>query len=264
MEQTFYFLKKINIVKYDIIMFMTKCSRSIIHCFFCILLINLTFLSCAVRISGPLNADGSAEFNISASLEPRTAALIRGLSAAAGTPASPNSSVLDGKVITQSMSAAPGINSVFFTNSAPAAIDGQVQISKVDEFLATGGRRFVSFERTVTGGRCLISISLETGPEILAMLSSEISDYLSALMAPIATGESLKKAEYLDLVSSVYGRAISDEIANSRIRASISFPAAVRSVTGGTASGRQAEFNIPLVDLLVLETILSYEVTWGG
>jgi hypothetical protein len=237
-------------------------SGIVLRCFFAFLCIISGFSSCAARINGPLYADGSGEFNITASLEPRTAGLIGRLSAFTGTP-SANNLMLDGEAIALSMSRAPGIKSVLFSNSAPVAIEGQIQISKIDEFLAAGSRRFISFEQTGAGGRCIIQISRETGPEILSMLSPDISDYLSALMAPIATGESLEKAEYLELVGTVYGKAISDEISNSRIRASIGFPAVVRSVKGGNSTGRQADFNIPLVDLLVLETPLNYEIIWN-
>jgi hypothetical protein len=82
-------------------------------------------------------------------------------------------------------------------------------------------------------------------------------------MAPLATGEELDKAEYLELVASFYNRAISEEIAASRIRASLDFPGAVTSVQGGTFSGRRVTFDIPLLDLLVLETPLSYSVAWN-
>jgi hypothetical protein len=223
--------------------------------------VSLLFFSCAARINGPLNPDGSAEFSVNVSLEPRMAALIRNLTAAAAeTPAA--SPILDGPAIALSMSAAPGVNSVSFKNTAPAAIEGPVRISRVNDFLAVTGGSFISFGQGSSGGRCLISLSRNTGPEILSLLSSEITDYLSALMAPLATGESLDKAEYLALVSSVYSRAISDEISRSRIRASINFPGTVRSAKGGTFTGRRADFDIPLLDLLVLETPLSYEVNW--
>jgi hypothetical protein len=86
--------------------------------------------------------------------------------------------------------------------------------------------------------------------------------YLSALMAPIATGEALTKPEYLALVTSVYGKAIADEISSSSIRASVNFPGAIQRIKGGTYSGRRADFDIPLLDILVLETPLSYEVVW--
>jgi hypothetical protein len=81
-------------------------------------------------------------------------------------------------------------------------------------------------------------------------------------MAPAATGEPLSKVEYLDLVGSFYGKALADEIAAARITISIGFPGTVSSVKGGSFSGTQARFNIPLVDLLVLENPLEYEVVW--
>jgi hypothetical protein len=64
------------------------------------------------------------------------------------------------------------------------------------------------------------------------------------------------------MVSTVYGKGIADEIAQSAIRASIEFPGPVQSVRGGTFSGSRADFTIPLLDMLVLETPLSYEAVW--
>ena len=225
----------------------------------------LPLFSCAARISGPLRADGSAELALSASLEPRMTSLIRNLAAAAG--AQPDKEpVLDGPAIARSMSAAPGIASVSFINTSPAAIEGPVRVAQIGEVLATGktgAQGFINFEQNKAGGRCIISISLETGPEILSLFSPQISDYLSALMAPIASGEALSKTEYLSLVSVIYGGAIADEISRSAIHASIEFPGQILSVKGGSFSGRRADFNIPLPDLLVLETPLLYEVAWN-
>jgi len=218
-------------------------------------------LSCAVKINGQINADDSAQFNINASMEPAIERLIRRLG---HTPAE-NSLILDGRLITQSMSQAPGVLSVSFVNTSPTAIQGQLQISKIDEFLSTAdGRGFISLERTGSRGRCIITISFETGPDILNLLSPDIRDYLSAIFAPIATGDPLKKNEYLEDVRTFYGEAISNEIARSRIHASITFPATVSKVIGGRASGRQVDFDIPLIDILVLESPLWYEIEWGG
>jgi hypothetical protein len=216
--------------------------------------------SCAARINGPLAADGSAALAVSVSLEPRMAALITRLSAAGGQR---GGQVLDGPAIALSMSNAPGIASVSFANTASTAIEGPLRISAIGDFLAVGSRGgFITFEQAGQGGRCVISINRETGPQILGLLSSEITGYLEAIMAPLATGEKLSKAGYLEEVSVVYGKAVSDEIAGSRIRASIDFPGQVANVKGGTFSGKRAEFNVPLLDLLVLETPLSYEVVW--
>jgi hypothetical protein len=226
----------------------------------CLLLVVL-FFSCTTRISGSLAPGGTGEFAISTSLEPRMAALIRTLVAMGGG----GEFALNGEAIAQSMTTAPGVDSVSFRNTGPVAIEGLIKISKIGDFLAPAGgaKGFITFEEAKSGGgRLTINLNREVGPEILSLISPEVADYLSALMAPLATGEGMTKAEYLVLVSSVYGKVVADEISRSSIRAAIDFSSPVNAVRGGTYSGKQATFTIPLLDLLVLESPLAYEVTW--
>jgi hypothetical protein len=247
------------------------CDNKLMNKYFYILFaFLLSFMSCTARINGSLQANGQADLQIYAALEPRMTALIGSFAAASGT-AQPGAPILNGAAMAASMSAAPGVESASFKNTSPAAIEGQVKIAKIGDFLAPGmvdgkqpgqGRGFITFEQSSSGGRCTVTISLETGPGILPLISTEMSEYLSALMAPLATDEVLTKTEYLFLVSSMYGRGIADEISKAAINASLEFPGPVQSVTGGTFSGRKAEFVIPLLDILVLETPLRYEITW--
>jgi len=235
--------------------------RFIFLSLFCGLCLAL-LLSCAAQIEGSVDADGSAAMSVSVSLEPRMTSLIRSFAAAGGQAGGQN--VIDAPSISQSMSNAPGISGVSLRNTSPSALEGSVRISNINSFLSAGDSAgFISFQQGRAGGNCVINITSSNGPAILAKLSPEISDYLSALMAPLATGEEMTKAEYLALVTSVYSRGVSDEIAGSRIRASIGFPGQITAVRGGTFSGRRANFDIPLLDLLVLETPLSYEVRWN-
>ena len=223
---------------------------------------SLIFMSCASQINGRLGADSAGDFTVSASLQPRISAIIRSFQTLAGN-AKPDGLIIDGGAIAQSMSSAPGIASVSFRNASPGSIEGPVKISKIGDFLAISGRSgFISFEQQNGAGRCSVNISLGDGPRLLSLISAEITDYLYALMAPLATGEALTKAEYIVLVGSVYGRGIADEISGSLIHAAVEFPGQVQSAQGGTFSGRRAEFDIPLLDLLVLETPLHYEVVW--
>jgi hypothetical protein len=221
------------------------------------------FFSCTARISGSLLGDGQADLTVYAGLEPRMAALITRFIEMSG-PAQPGAPVLDGPSISSSMAGAPGIASVALRNRTPAAIEGPVRISRIGDFLRAGGTAdFITFEQnSPSGGRCSVRISLDSGPQILTLISPDVTDYLGALMAPIATGEAATKAEYLALVATVYGRPIADEISTATVRAVIDFPGPVQSAQGGTFSGRRAEFNIPLLDILVLETPLSYEIRW--
>jgi len=222
---------------------------------------SIFLFSCNARIDGSLAADGSAAVSVSMSLEPRMTTLIRSLSRAGGQTDGPE---LDGPAIAQSMSYAPGVASVSFRNTASAAIEGQIRISNINDFLTLAdGRGFITFEQGRDGGRCVININRNNGPVLIELLSSEIADYLNALMAPLASGEEMDKAEYLDLVASFYNRPLSNEIASSRIRATLDFPGNITSIRGGTFSGRRATFDIPLLDLLVVETPMIFEVRWN-
>jgi hypothetical protein len=238
-------------------------------------LVLLLCFSCSSRIEGVLNADGSAEIAINANLEPRMSSLIRSLQRKTSAPQSNLAGevlVLDGPAIARSMAASPGITSVSFVNTAPSAIEGSIKVSKIDEFLRPPGNRqlnFITYEQkgppaagTSREGRFLISLDRSSGPEIVSLISADVSDYLSSLMAPVATGEQLTKQEYLDLVASVYRKEVAAEISAARIRAVIDFPGSIVSVRGGTFSGSRAEFDVPLIDLLVLENRLNYEVVW--
>jgi hypothetical protein len=224
----------------------------------------LVLPSCASQINGSLIGDGQADLEIQAELKPKISALIGRLAAISGT-IKPGAPVLDGPSLAKSMSTAPGVVSVSFVNKTPSAIEGAVKISRVNDFLASGKEGgLISFEQKNADGEghCVISLSLESGPGILSLISPEIAMYLNALMAPLASGEKMTKENYLLLVASFYGKDIADEISGSVIRASANFPGVIQRIKGGTFTGRRADFQIPLLDVLVLETPLVYEVVW--
>ncbi|MDR3161918.1 MAG: hypothetical protein LBU28_09930 [Spirochaetaceae bacterium] len=223
--------------------------------------------SCSARINGALRRDGTGGLTLQAALEPRMTALIRALAAlnpdAGSLPA--EAPLIDGAAISRSLSAAPGVAAAALVNTGPAAIAGPVTVSRVDELLAlsgTQGTRFIAYEQGPDGGLLTITIDRASGPSLLALISPDVKDYLSALLAPVSTGEALSRAEYLGLVAGIYGRAIAEEIAAARIHLSIEFPGPVRSARGGSFTGSRAQFEVPLTDLLVLESPLVYEVRW--
>jgi hypothetical protein len=217
--------------------------------------------SCATRIDGSLASNGASQMSVSTSLEPRMTSLVRSFSAAGGQQ---DALILDGPALSKSLSASSyGDVSASFKNTSPSAIKGDMKIGNINRlFVAENAERFVEFTQGKTGGKCKFYIDIENGPVFLNLLSPEIADYLNVLMAPLATGEEMTRAEYLALVSSIFSKAISDEIASSRIRVSVNFPGQVTSAAGGTYKGKTAEFDIPLLDILVLETPLTYEVNW--
>jgi hypothetical protein len=220
--------------------------------------------SCSARISGTLMENGAADIELETGLEPRMSALIRSFQALAGDKGGAGL-ILDGKAIGRSMEKAPGIARVSLSNTGPAALKGEIGVSRAGDFLSAGEKKFIDFTGISPGnpgGHLVVYLDLDTAPDVIALLSADAVDYLSALMAPAATGEALTRRAYLDLVTSFYGKPIADEISAARIRAVFEFPGVITAIQGGTASGRRAEFDVPLVDLLVLDRALRYEVSW--
>jgi hypothetical protein len=228
----------------------------------------LSLLSaCSGRYDVAMRGDGAADVSFSASLEPQTARLIVNLSGLGGDAPSAGP-LIDAAALARSLKAAPGAASAALRNPDARSVGGTVSIGDLDRFLATpaGGAksadRFIRVERSSSGGRLAVSLDRASGPSLLANLSADVADYVSALMAPIATGEELTRAQYLDLVASTYGKGIAAEIAGSTVRASIELPGPATAARGGTFAGRRVEFSLPLVDLLVLERPILLEASW--
>jgi hypothetical protein len=223
---------------------------------------SLLFVSCSAKISGIIHENGSADVSIRAALEPKTAALLQSFSA------NPEAPLIDAASIGTSAEAAPGVNSAQFKNINPITIEGTIKIDQIDDFLLTTESsidtyRFVKYNQTANEGSLTINLDLTKGPDIISLFSPDVTAYLEAIMAPIATGEVLTVSEYLELVTSVYGSNVSAEIKNALVNIDFTVPGTIKSVKGGTFSKNQAVFSVPLTDLLVLEKAVSYEIVWN-
>lgn len=234
----------------------------------------LLLSACSGRVSGSLRSDGSADLYLEISLESQMSALIRSISNLANRGSSPAGAreppLLDGAAMARSISAAPGVTAVTMGNPNPSTVAGSIRISQVDQFLAfrasaAAENRFITYSPGLSRqmeSSMRIHLDRLNAPRLLALFSEDIRDYLSTLIAPVATGEVLGKEEYLNLVTSFYGKPLADEMAAAHITVVFGFPSPINSVKGGAFSGTQARFTIPLVDLLVLDVPLEYEVVW--
>ena len=77
-----------------------------------------------------------------------------------------------------------------------------------------------------------------------------LQSYIDLFMAPVFCGDALTKIEYLDLIASVYGKKLADEIAAANVKITMS---------GGTA--RQS-YMVPLVELLTATAQSEYSIEW--
>jgi hypothetical protein len=221
----------------------------------------LTLSSCSARIEGELFSGGAAELRLNLSLEPMTTALVRRLRAFVGDNA--EAPLLDAQALSRSMAALPGIGPLSLKNSSSSSINGTVSVLNLVDFLSTaGGSRVITYTEGRNESSITINLDRESGPALIARLSPEAEEYLSALMAPAILGDTSTREEYLDLIAMVYGRPLADEIDRSRILVFLDLPRPVTAVKGGTARRNRAEFEIPLTDILVMERPLEFMVSW--
>jgi hypothetical protein len=219
--------------------------------------------SCGAAISGTLERGGAGNFEVSTAFTPAFTAKMqdfRAFSQGAG----PSVPLIDAAEIARSLSAAPGVGRVSLRNNGPASLEGPVRIARLADFLAPSGREgFISFtENPAGGGQAAITLSRETVPAMLSLISPDLTYYLNFIFAPIVTGEQISKDEYLTQLSLFHNPAVAQEVSRSEIRISVTFPGPLLSVQGGSFSGGTAEFVIPLLDLLVLTQPLSYRALW--
>jgi len=234
----------------------------------CFIAVLAALSSCSARFSVKLQGAEGASVDLDASLGPRTATLIANLAGATGAAASgaagtgsgsASAPVLDASSLTKSLRAVPGIASAALRNTDRRTVAGSVSVSELDRFLSP---RFARLERSGNGGRVSFYLDRASAPAVLSSISPELMDYLTALMAPAATGEAMGASEYLSVVASVYGEGVAEELRGGRFRASVELPGPARSSRGGTVSGTRVDFSVPVVDLLVLEKPIELDAAW--
>ncbi|MDR0410480.1 MAG: hypothetical protein LBH75_00700 [Treponema sp.] len=225
--------------------------------------------SCSAQIAGGVLNDGSAEITIQSGLQPSMTELIRTLFKAGGA----SQNIIDASSISASIATSKGVKSVRFRNTTSSSIEGTIGLSRINDFLSIAGQRsqFITFDQQ---NRCLsVIIDRISAPHVVSLLSPDIVDYLSCLMAPAALEDYQyiqTKAEYLNELQNFLGNfkdkklaaSLVSDIQKANVHVVVDFPQDVKSVQGGRSSGKRVEFDTPLLDLLVLEMPLTYEVRW--
>jgi hypothetical protein len=231
------------------------------------LVLLLSAVSCSARLDGEIHSDGRMEFTLKSTLLPNMSRLLKSFSANSG------GQIFDAAMINRNFASMPGIESSALRSVGQDGLEGRIVVASMTGLLEHSSETFASknagkkfsaivWKHSPSGGTLTLNINMDTGQELLLLISPDMVDYLSALMAPIATGEVTGRDAYLELVASVYGKALADEILKAAFLLKLDFPGPVEGVRGGTGKGSRAEFTIPLIDLLVLDRPLHYEVRW--
>lgn len=112
---------------------------------------------------------------------------------------------------------------------------------------------FLSQAEIVTVSENGNSLALTFTSEKLAKLYENMPEvgqsYIDMFMAPAFTGEKMTDSEYLDLVASVYGQVVADEISKSEINFVLT-----------NVRGKSKTFAIPLLDIINLKKELVLKI----
>ncbi|MCA1950714.1 MAG: hypothetical protein LDL24_09085 [Treponema sp.] len=209
-------------------------------------------------MTATLRSDQQIEVSYSGAIKPKMAELLKGFNSA---PGAKNSPLLSAASVSASLQKISELSSISVKETDSQALVGSLWITDSEKL----SRRFPFISQKLGSGESVLTftVSRESAPQLLSLFTQDVRDYLDALMAPVVSGEKLTNAEYLALVTSVYGKTIAQEIESSRLTLDIQVPGKIAKVIGGTAAESRASFSIPLLDLLVLQKTLNYQVVWN-
>lgn len=110
---------------------------------------------------------------------------------------------------------------------------------------------FVSAAGLVKGDRKSYSLlfSRETLSAMYDGMPSMMKSYIDLFMSPSFSGEEMTDDEYVDLISSVYGDVVAEEIKDSKINLTLS-----------KLDGRKQRYTIRLLDLINIKKELVYKI----
>ena len=150
-------------------------------------------------------------------------------------------------------------------SSSVLSLDATVRDAASQTSASRTGVRFASVV-SVEKHSLTLNLSPATMRALYASMDLQTRSYVDLFMAPVFTGEPMSGGEYTALIASVYGKDLAQEIADARMEITLSAPrgekAASCSNAGAKLSGRSARFDVPLLDLLVLEEPQAYRITW--
>lgn len=224
---------------------------------------------CSARMDITLMADGAAHSVVDVAFQEHFMRVLANLSGMS------DEVILDPEAINRALAQAPGIVSSSLGTVSGSQLQGDVRAHDFNALFAqTGSERLRGLEAPASvewreaksgvkrAGSVTFSLDRHNAPIFVSTLSPDIVDYLTALMAPLASGEEMDKSEYLDSVEALYGPGVAQEIREGRMILTLAVPGKISKASKGSYSGNKLIWELPLLDILVLESPLSLQFEW--
>jgi hypothetical protein len=216
--------------------------------------------ACNARVEANIQSSGSADFSVNASVIDALKTVFAG--------------ALDVGEINKTLAALPAVDSAVFKAGKAGSVNGKGQLGSVSGFLAppasaspaqVEAMRCISYTKGSKAGTSRLAIKLNrtTSPLLVSLLSKKSQSYLSMLAPPVLMGTTLSEKDYLaQLKVFGYSQAMLDQLKAAVITVTLSFPRKVSGIKGGTAKGKTALFTLPVLDLMLLEKPIEWDVQW--
>ncbi len=230
----------------------------------------LGFAGCSSKLSVTAKADRSTDVSFQTAMGPVLSTTIRSIASGMGSNyvnSKNGQGLFDTETIQEAFNdsdftgvkvATPTQNSLSISASLPHA-DHQTH--------ATGTLRAADFI-TCSDKVLVLTISPENLRTMAEGLPVSTKGYLDLFMAPVFTGEKMKRSEYRSLIATVYGENIAKELESSNIDVDLlppkgkSIKKAAVPKSGSKVTGAKATFSIPLLDFLTMSTTETYSIEW--
>ncbi len=107
------------------------------------------------------------------------------------------------------------------------------------------------FSESNGGKSFTLTLSKDTINQFLSLLPSETQEYTELLLAPVFSDEKMRKDEYIQLLSAVYGDEIAKEMQGAKLEFSVV-----------SKNGIRQNLNIELAEILCLRETKKYTFDW--
>lgn len=133
-----------------------------------------------------------------------------------------------------------------------SGIDNAIVASSSDESLSISTRLPYNSRNPLSQSGCLeksaqgitLTFSPKTLQALYVSLPPLVQSYIDLCMSPVFIGEKMARADYIDMVASVYGQALADELDAAHVTITL---------RGESANAVKKTRTIPLVELLTLD-----------
>ncbi len=174
----------------------------------------LSLCSCGSDLTVKASADGSISFNYSAVCGKELMATVAAITGS-------KDGIIFSKARTESALASSGFLNTSATLPSPERIAFSATLSpKLDDAVSKSGLVSYSAADKIVS----LILSAELLHALYAKMPDDFQSYMDLFMAPVFTGEDMSDADYLDLVTTVYGQPLVDELKNASVKITVISP----------------------------------------